>query len=265
LAIPRRRANGDASIGHGIEGRFHVKHSMPEDLWADLGSGLDTLGVTVSESQALRCIDYLLRILKANDALNLTRISDPRSAVRLHLLDSLSALPEVQAAPPGSMLDIGTGGGFPGVPLAIASQRNAVLLDSVAKKAAAVQGVVHDCALSGIVVVNERAEEYASRAAGGFGVVLARAVAPLPSLLELGAPFLADAGRLVLLKGSPSDEEIEAGDQVARIVGLARVGTRPFAIPDSGEQRTILSYERRGCSSVALPRRVGLAQRRPLA
>jgi 16S rRNA (guanine527-N7)-methyltransferase len=242
-----------------------VKHPTPEDLRVELRNGLNELGVTVTEADALRCVDYLLRVLRANKAVNLTRIADPRNAVRLHLLDSLAALPDVEAAPVGRMLDIGTGGGFPGVPLAIASRRDTVLLDSVAKKMAAVEAAVHESRLDRVVVVSQRAEDYAEDEPSGFGVVLARAVAPLPSLLELGVPFLCDSGRLVLLKGRPTEEEIDAGDQAARIVGAVRIGTRTFSIPGSGERRTILTYERAERSSVALPRRVGLAQRRPLA
>lgn len=242
-----------------------MKHPTPDELRAELVKGLGELNVAITPDSALACVSYLLRVLGANTALNLTRIADPRNAVRLHLLDSLAVMPEVEAAPPGRMLDIGTGGGFPGVPLAIATGRDTVLLDSVAKKAAAVREVVMESGLKHVAAVGERAEDYATDAAGEFGVVLARAVAPLPSLLELGAPFLCDSGRLVLLKGRPSEEETAAGDQAARIVGFARVGTRAFVIPGSGEHRTILTYERVGESSVALPRRVGLAQHRPLA
>jgi 16S rRNA (guanine527-N7)-methyltransferase len=242
-----------------------VKHLTPNELQADLSTGLAVLGVSVTKARRLKCIKYLSGVLHANNALNLTRISDPGNAVRLHLLDSLAALPEVEAAPAGRMLDIGTGGGFPGVPLAIASGRGAVLLDSVAKKATAVEGLLRAVGLPDIEIVSQRAEVYAREASGEFAVVLARAVAPLPSLLELGAPFLRESGRLVLLKGRPADEEIESGDRVARIVGVRRCGTRAFNIPDSGERRTVLTYERIGCSSVALPRRDGLAQRRPLA
>jgi 16S rRNA (guanine527-N7)-methyltransferase len=260
-----RRGGGARSVERSAEERFHVKHLTPDELQVELQVGLAALGVTVTDAQALQCVQYLLGVLAANKALNLTRISDPRNAVRLHLLDSLAALPEVSAAPAGRMLDIGTGGGFPGVPMAIATRRDTVLLDSVAKKAAAVEGALRDCALQGIEIVSERAEVYATAAAGGFAVVLARAVAPLSSLLELGAPFLGDSGRLVLLKGRPTDEEIDAGDQAARIVGVRRAESRAFTIPESGEQRTVLTYLRTGRSSVALPRRVGLAQRRPLA
>lgn len=242
-----------------------MKHPTPDELRVELVNDLDALSVAITADCALASVSYLLRVLGANKALNLTRIAEPRNAVRLHLLDSLSALPEVEAAPVGRMLDIGTGGGFPGVPLAIATGRDTVLLDSVAKKAAAVREMILESKLDHVAVVSQRAEEYAIEVPAGFGVVLARAVAPLPSLLELGAPFLSESGHLVLLKGRPSEEEIIAGDQAARIVGVARVETRAFTIPGSGEQRTILTYERTGRSSVALPRRVGLAQRRPLA
>jgi 16S rRNA (guanine527-N7)-methyltransferase len=171
----------------------------------------------------------------------------------------------VAASVPGRILDVGTGAGFPGVPLAIASRRVAVLLDSVAKKTAAVRVALAECHLEGITAVSERAEDYARETPRQFAVVLARAVAPLSALLELGAPFLSDGGRLVLLKGRPAEDEIDAADRVAGIVGVARIGTRDFCLPFSGEQRTVFSYVRTGPSNVALPRRVGLAQRRPLA
>jgi 16S rRNA (guanine(527)-N(7))-methyltransferase RsmG len=158
------------------------------------------------------------------------------------------------------MLDIGTGGGFPGVPMAIASRRDAVLLDSVAKKAAAVETVLRECGLQGILIVGQRAEVYAGEAAGGFAVVLARAVAPLPSLLELGAPFLCESDRLVLLKGRPTDEEIEAGDRVAHALLVCGASEPPFKHSRLWRTANCLTYERLA-QQRALPRR--RSQRRP--
>jgi 16S rRNA (guanine527-N7)-methyltransferase len=245
---------------------FHVKRSGDDDpAVAQLQRLAEASGLDLTASAARVCVQYLAGLLEANRSLNLTRISGWRDGVRLHLLDSLIALPELQAAQPGEALDLGSGGGLPGVPLAIASGRDFVLLDSVAKKSAAVASILERLGLSGSVsVCSARAEELAQSNPGGFSAVVARAVAPLPSLVELSAPLLQEGGRLIALKGRPESVERESGAAVGRIVGMVPVSERLLELPDGGETRTILVYERRGVSHVPLPRRPGMAQKRPL-
>ena len=224
------------------------------------------LGVGLSPAQSDAVIGYLLAIVEANKTINLTSISDLEHAIHLHAVDSLAVCPEVSSAPPGALLDLGAGAGFPGVPLALESGRPVVLLDSVKKKMAAVGAVLNDLALSQqIKVVGARAETHAIDSPGFYSVVVCRAVSPLACLVELAAPLLAVGGRLIAMKGAPCGEELAAGRTVAALVGLREVSVRRFTLPHGGESRTAVCYMRVGESQVHLPRRVGLAQHQPLA
>ena len=155
---------------------------------------------------------------------------------------------------------------MPGLPLMIASLRQGVLIDSVRKKAIAVTGLVEEMGLSNRVQVEGvRAEDYAEQNPGRFSVVVARAVAPLPSLVELAAPLLKKNGVLIALKGSPQPAELEAGARAAKRVGMRLDSSRALTLPGSrAEKRTILVYRKVGEPSIRLPRRVGLAQSAPL-
>jgi len=244
-----------------------VKHRVPAGLGDIFASELDELGIGVTAMQQEWMLQYLMALLDMNTRINLTRITDPESAVRLHLVDSLAALPELSTAPAGDVLDIGSGGGFPGVPLAAVSGREFVLLDSVAKKVTAVASVLDALPSPGsaIAVSPERAEDVARSDPRRFAAVVARAVAPLPSLVELAAPVLMDGGVLIALKGSPEPEEYASGLAAAKLVGMTEQTRRELTLPRGGEVRTIVMYSRTGPSSVTLPRRTGLAQNSPLA
>lgn len=214
-------------------------------------------------STMLRHVDWLLETTRT---LNLTAIREPRTAVRVHLVDSLMALPEVRAAGPGLLLDIGTGGGFPGVELATAAERQALLVESVRKKAEALNAfLLHETLASWISVTASRAEEVARSLGQSAAVVTARALAPLPSLVELAAPLLVEGGRLVSLKGRASEAELTAGVEAARVCGLELVGVRSFVLPGGTDQRSVIVFQRVREPEIELPRRAGAAQKRPIA
>ena len=134
---------------------------------------------------------YLDLILEANKTTNLTRIDSKEKAQLLHVEDSLVALPEINEAPEGLYGDLGTGGGFPGVPVAIMTGREAVLVDSVKKKVAIVDKAVESLGLSDqISTFSGRIEDLACERPRQFSVLTARALSQLPSLLELASPLL---------------------------------------------------------------------------
>lgn len=209
-------------------------------------------------------LDY---ILKKNTTIRFTAIHDRNEAMRLHVLDSLLALPEVLAAPQGVMLDLGTGGGYPGFPLAIAAKRPTDLLDSVQKKAGVLQTFLDESHTGEppITSIGARAEELALERPGYYSVVLARAVSSLPALLELAAPLLCDGGQLIAYKGAADKNELERSIAAATIVGMRHRSTRDYVLPAGGEQRTIYVFERQRAATIDLPRRSGRAQRKPLA
>ncbi len=240
-----------------------MKHVLLVD---ELDRYLNLAGLRVQPAQLELLARHIELVLEANQRVNLTRVTDPSAAVRLHTADSLTVLPEVQSAPQGPLLDLGSGAGFPGIPLAICTTRRITLLDSVGKKMRELRLIVSELDLSHQVeAVADRAESLASTNRASFGVVTARAVSELPALVELAAPLLKRGGTLICLKGSPHSDEFARADSVGELVGMRLSQVRRFELPEGAGHRTIVCYERRAGSQVKLPRRPGLAQHSPLA
>ncbi|MEE0846083.1 MAG: 16S rRNA (guanine(527)-N(7))-methyltransferase RsmG [Eggerthellaceae bacterium] len=208
---------------------------------------------------------YLDEILEVNKHINLTRIDESHEAKMLHLEDSLSGLPELDAAPEGRYADLGSGGGFPGVPLGIASGRETLLVDSVKKKMAAVHSVLVDMGLDSMIrTYDGRIEELAISHARQFSVVSARALSKLSVLLELAAPLLKKSGRLLCYKAQLTDEELEHALSLQNYLGMKLVSDRKFYLNDGETLRRILAFEKVKEPGLKLPRRIGLAQKKPL-
>jgi 16S rRNA (guanine527-N7)-methyltransferase len=254
---------------------FHVKHMRPQGLpreadvpderaeIQEIVDGAGAMGVDLSEAAATVIALHLQMVYEANKVVNLTRI-DRDSAVSLHVLDSLSGLGEMGDSPVGPWLDIGSGAGFPGVPLAVASGRHVDLLESVGRKSTFLQSVVGGLRLDA-TVRGCRAEDAAAESPGAYSAVSARAVSELPALVELASPLLAPGGRLVCWKGDPTRRELERGSIVAARTGMRHVRSREIHLMGSDTRRVLVVYERTEASAVRLPRRVGLAQSKPLA
>ena len=156
---------------------------------------------------------WLTMLEEANQRMNLTRITDPEAAWHRHVLDSLTLLPILHSIEPGSLLDVGSGGGAPGIPLAITLPNVRFgLVDSVGKKARFLQEVVQRLELPSVQVFNDRAEQLATLGSSqreSWDVVCARAVGRLPVLLELTIPFLREGGLLFAIKGEQAQSEID--------------------------------------------------------
>lgn len=220
----------------------------------------------MAEDQTMRLMQrYLDSILEANKVTNLTRITDGEQARLLHIEDSLVGLPEVNEAPTGLYGDLGSGGGFPGVPLALATGRKTLLVDSVKKKMAIVQSALDDLSLSEqISTSSERIENLPLEYKEKFAVLTARALSKLVSLIELASPLLKKGGRLVCYKAQLSSEELEEALTVQDLVGMKMISQREICLSDGETTRTIVVFEKIGKSRIKLPRRIGLAQKQPL-
>lgn len=206
--------------------------------------------------------EYLDSVIDKNKELNLTRIDDKEKGIILHIEDSLSCLPEFSDSD-GMFLDIGTGGGFPGVPLAIAAGRKAVLIDSVAKKAHAVEEMIENNGLSEQITVKAcRSEELAAEDNVKFDTIVARAVASLPVIMELATPLLADNGKIVAMCGKTDIDYVEI-NRVADILGLEMISDRNFLLNNEYNRR-IVCFKRINKPKIKLPRRNGMALKRPL-
>jgi len=229
----------------------------------EITAGMCEQGVTAEAGAVALLARHARSVLAVNEVMNLTRIP-AEDFVPLHVLDSLSALPFLNAEPEGAFADLGSGAGYPGIPLAVLTGRPVALVESVRKKAAFLEGVVADLCLKA-TVHPLRAEEVAAEHAGEFGVVVARALSALPSLVELAAPLLAASGALICMKGRPDDEELRRGDAAAALCGMKLESVTQVRVPRVDAERTIVVYRKTGASRTRLPRRNGMAQRQPLA
>ncbi len=188
----------------------------PEGFAARLAS----VGATLDDAKLRALGDYLARLLAVNEQMNLTAVTEPDVAWERHLLDALTLVPLLDEVPAGARLvDVGSGGGIPGLPLAIARPDiDVVLVESTQKKAAFLEAVAEALGLANVTVRAERAEQLLrGQLAGAFEVVTARAVARLAALVPLTVPFLAPGGLALLVKGQRAEEELaEAGPLLAR-------------------------------------------------
>ena len=210
---------------------------------------------------------YVVLLLHANRRLNLTRVVEPEPVARLHLLDALSALPLFDALPLSDRcLDLGSGGGVPGLVLALARpDRRWVLVDSVRRKAEALRGFVASLGIGNVEVVAERAEILGRDPAHRerHDVMTARACAALPVLAEYALPLLAVGGTLVAWKGPIGDDELGAGGVAAAACGGRVPSVHPSGFAVLGDHRFVV-IEKDRPTPERYPRRAGEPGRHPL-
>ena len=244
---------------------FVLTDLQAEQMLDRLTSYCKEYSLKVSEDELRTCIQHLDLVLETNKTTNLTRILNVEDAAVLHILDSLVLLPYINKAPDGALLDMGTGAGFPGIPLTIVSRRKATYIDSVGKKVDAVNSFIKALRLKHAHAVHDRLEEYARSHKKQYSVVTARALAPLPVLVEYAAPFLKDGGLFVITKGNPSDEELDAGLSASNICGFTTLLTDAIDLPDGLGHREFIVLKKTHPASVSLPRANGMAKKNPLA
>ncbi|HEV3157699.1 MAG TPA: 16S rRNA (guanine(527)-N(7))-methyltransferase RsmG [Candidatus Baltobacteraceae bacterium] len=203
-----------------------------------------------------RIARYVAFLLERNRSLNLTAARDA-AAVAEHIADSLALVPYIRAGP---HIDIGSGGGFPGIPLAIATGVRMTLVESVLKKARFLREVVEDLGLDA-QVLSERAEEVGQRPEHRecYASATARAVGPLPTVMELTVPFLSIGGVAILQRGTIDPTERTAATDAALVLGAHIIDEIPL-----GDHRSLILVEKRTATSLRFPRRAGIPAKRPL-
>jgi len=181
-------------------------------------AGAQALGVAVDEAQGLSLLALVDALETGNARFNLTAIRDRPGMLRKHVLDSLTVQPFVR----GAVADVGTGAGFPGLPLAIVNPAlHFTLIESTGKKARFVAQTAADLALANVDVVNARAEDYRPRRP--FDTVMARALASLADFVAYAAHLCAPEGRMLAMKGRRPDAEIASLPASFRVSGIHRL------------------------------------------
>lgn len=205
---------------------------------------------------------HLELVIEANKTTNITRISSWEDGMLLHVEDSLVGLPELSAAPEGWYADIGSGAGYPGIPLAIETGRRTLLVDSVGKKTAILDGFIEELGLNNVATYTGRIEDLARDYPYAFTAITARALAQLSILMELAAPLLKKGGHLICYKAHVEQQELDHALALQDKLGMELISDRIVALED--HQRRIICFEKTAKERIKLPRKTGLAQKRPL-
>jgi 16S rRNA (guanine527-N7)-methyltransferase len=208
---------------------------MSVDLAAGLGAGVQALGLSLSADQQQRLLDYVAMIQKWNKVYNLTALRDPADMLTHHLLDSLTAVAPLTRHTQGQairVLDVGSGGGLPGVVLAICMpELNVTCVDTVAKKAAFVQQVAATLKLPNLRGLHARVESLTDP----YTVICSRAFASLPDFVTWSRSALAEGGVWMAMKGKPPQDEIAALPD-----GVQMFHVEPLAVPGLDVERCMV-------------------------
>lgn len=231
-----------------------------------LRAGAEVLGLTVSTEQEALFARYLDLLLERNRQVNLTAITDPVEVAAKHFVDALTVETVWQPQPGDRAIDIGTGAGIPGVPLAIRHpEAEFTLNDSTRKKVAFLEEVAAALPLPNIHPLWARAEELgrASAHRGRFTIALARAVAHLGLLIEYALPLLAPGGRLIAMKGPAGEEEITQSRPALQALHGEVAELRRLMVAGAGE-RLLIVVRAVSPAPAQYPRNAGAMKKRPL-
>ena len=227
-----------------------------------LEAGLPQLGLELDEATRQRLCDFGAAVVKQNEVMNLTAITEPDKVAQLHLLDSLTVL--CCANLKGKqIIDVGCGAGFPGVPTAIACpEAKVTLLDSLAKRMNWLETVLPELGVTNARCLTARAEEAIVDRREKFDFATSRAVARLNILLELTAPYVRVGGAVLAMKGSAAREELEEAKNAIKKLGLKLEEVKDF--PMDGTTHSVIVLRKVHPTPPQYPRRYAKIKQAPL-
>ena len=227
-----------------------------------LAAGLVRLGIELPEARSEAIVRFGEAVLEKNKVMNLTAITEPAAAAELHLLDSLTLLKVLPLAGK-SLLDVGTGAGFPGVPLKLAEPSiRLTLLDSLQKRMRWLETEALPALGLEARFLTGRAEDFAREHREGFDVAASRAVARLDLLCELCLPFVRKGGYFLAMKGALAQEELHEAGKAIRILGGSYERTETFEI--GGAAHSVIVIHKTGATPEQYPRTWARMKQKPL-
>lgn len=232
-----------------------------------LQQSAERYGVMLTAGQLKAFHTYYELLIEWNQKMNLTAITEPQEVAVKHMIDSLSCYDREVFKPGCSMIDVGTGAGFPGLPLKIMhSSFRLTLLDSLNKRVNFLQCVVRALGLSGVEVIHSRAEDGARQKLYRelFDVAVSRAVARLNILCELCLPFVKVGGYFVALKGAQYQQEIDEAKNAIALLGGRLERVQAVKLPDIEDSRAVIYIKKVKPTINIYPRRPGLPEKNPL-
>lgn len=232
-----------------------------DEMMQTLTAGLPALGLNLTEKQKKALCDFGCAVIKQNEVMNLTAITEPGQVAKLHLLDSLTVLTSGDFAGK-KLIDVGCGAGFPGVPLAIGCPGlDVTLLDSLGKRVHWLEEILPQLGVKA-TCITARAEEAVADRRESYDIATSRAVARLNILLELTAPYVKVGGRVIAMKGMAAREELEECGNAIKKLGLKLEDVREF--PVDGTNHALIVLRKVAHTPTAYPRRYAKIKQTPL-
>lgn len=245
-----------------MKGVFHVKHDFSA-LLAHKTS--DHLQIDLSQDQLDQAQCFYDLLMEANQVMNLTAITDTEAVVDKHFIDSFLFAAYIPSET-SRILDLGSGGGFPAIPLTILRPDLEIhCVDSLRKRMDFLEAAITHCGFSQVTAIHSRFELLAKKAPyrDGYSVVTARAVAQLPVLLEYAMPFVKVGGIFIAGKGPDLRHEISLAGSAAKALHARLITSSDTSLP-GGDQRFFAIYEKTQATPASYPRKPGDAKRKPI-
>lgn len=224
-------------------------------------------GIELTEAQQNRFQRYYELLMEWNEKINLTAITDPKEVAVKHMIDSLSGWDKKMPTEDVGVIDVGTGAGFPGIPLKIFQPGlRLTLLDSLNKRVKFLRAVAEELGLENVTCIHGRAEEAARDKSlrEGFDLAVSRAVARLPILAEYCLPFVKAGGAFIAWKGLQYREEAEEAEKAVSLLGGRGIEVREVRLPGLEDVRAILRIPKEKSTPKAYPRKAGIPVKKPL-
>lgn len=223
------------------------------------------IGINLNDFQIEKYFNYMNLLIEWNNKFNLTAITEEKDIILKHFIDCMTVFKYI--GDEDSVIDVGTGAGFPGIPIAI-NRENAkiTLLDSLNKRIVFLQEVVNSLSLNSAIALHGRAEDFARNNVyrEKFDVAVSRAVANLSTLLEYLMPFVKVGGKCICMKGSDVDEELKEAEFAINVLGGKIEKIDSFCLPNSDIKRNIIIIKKIRGISDNYPRKAGIPSKSPL-
>ena len=237
------------------------------DFTTELRAAAEAAGIALTEEQLLRFTRYDALLVDWNERMNLTALTEPKDVAVKHMIDSLTAYDAALFSGAPRVIDVGTGAGFPGLPLKIYDPTiQLTLMDSLAKRLTFLEAVIDDLSLTGVTCIHARAEDGARdmHHRERYDLAVSRAVARLPVLLEYTLPFVKKGGHLIALKGRTAEEEAKDAKRALKLLGGRLETIRPVTLPGLSDKRAVLTITKIAPTPKAYPRKAGTPAKKPL-
>lgn len=236
-----------------------------EEFFEEMKEKSRVLGVCFFMEQLDNFYKYMQLLIEWNEKMNLTAITEPKEIILKHFIDSITILKEIKDGE--SLVDVGTGAGFPGIPLSIMNPSLKItLVDSLNKRLIFLQEVVNQLKLENVEIVHARAEEFGQnkKYRETFDIATSRAVANLSTLSEYLIPLVKLNGRVISMKASDADTEINEAKKAIDVLGGKIQKIDKFELPQSDIGRTVIIIDKKKTTPAKYPRKPGTPSKEPI-